>query len=195
MRTMIRNGAVLTIASVLFAIGLNVFLVPSQIVAGGFTGLAIILNILYKLPVGTTVIILNIPFLIANAFAYGKNYIKRAFIGVMITGISSEILSHLDAVVQNRIFNAIVGGAVMGVAMGLIFLLGYTTGGTDLIATLVRFKFKNLRLGSALFLCDLAIIILALAVTGDIYGVGLAFISIFIQSIIINLIMKKQIAR
>ncbi|MBE6606296.1 MAG: YitT family protein [Ruminococcaceae bacterium] len=194
MSTKIRNALILTIASILFAIGLNVFLVPSQIVAGGFTGLAIILNILFKLPVGTTVIILNIPFLIANAFVYGKNYIKRAFIGVMITGISSEILSHLEAVVQNRIFNATAGGAVMGVAMGLIFSLGYTTGGTDLIATLVRIKFKNLRLGSALFLCDLVIIILALIVTSDMYGVGLAFISIFIQSIIINFIIKRQIA-
>lgn len=194
MKTWVKNLLTLVIASIMFAIGLNVFLVKSEIVAGGFTGIAIILNILFNMPVGTTVIILNIPFIILNAYFYGKKYVKNAFIGVMITGVTSQLLSHLGEIVSNRIVNATFGGAIMGFAMGLIFSLGYTTGGTDLIATLVRLKFKNLRLGSALFICDLAIIILALMVTQDMYGVALALLSIFIQTLIINYIMKNQVA-
>ncbi len=194
MNTKIRRGIILTVASIMFAIGLNVFLVPSEIAAGGFTGIAIILNILFRMPVGTTVIILNLPFLAANALVHGKGYIKRAFIGVMITGASSELLSHLSAVATNRVLNALVGGAVIGAGMGLIFSLGYTTGGTDLVATLIRVKFKNLRLGTALFICDLVVIILALIVTRDLYGVLLAFLSIFIQTLIINFVMKISAA-
>lgn len=194
LRSKARAAAILLISSVMFAIALNVFLLPSEIVSGGFSGIAIILNILFNFPIGFTVILLNIPFLTANAIIYGKEYIKRAFVGVMLTGTMSELLSHLGAMTQNRIVNAAFGGALIGAAMGLIFSLGYTTGGTDLAATLIRIKYKNLKLGTAIFLCDFAIIAAALAVTGDIYGVVLAVISVFIQTVVINFIMKRKTA-
>ena len=192
LRSKARVAAMLVISSVMFAIALNVFLLPSEIVSGGFSAIAIILNILFDFPVGLAVILLNIPFLTANALIYGKGYVKRAFVGVMLTGTTSELLSHLGAMTQNRIVNASFGGALIGAAMGFIFSLGYTTGGTDLAATLIRLKYKNLKLGTAIFLCDFAIIAAALAVTGDVYGVVLALISILIQTVVINFIMKSE---
>ena len=194
LRSKARVAAMLVISSVMFAIALNVFLLPSEIVSGGFSGIAIILNILFDFPVGLAVILLNIPFLTANALIYGKGYVKRALVGVMLTGTTSELLSHLGAMTQNRIVNASFGGALIGAAMGFIFSLGYTTGGTDLAATLIRLKYKNLKLGTAIFLCDFAIIAAALAVTGDVYGVVLALISILIQTVVINFIMKSETA-
>ncbi|MBQ7822212.1 MAG: YitT family protein, partial [Clostridia bacterium] len=161
MRRRVREAVILFLSSVMFALALNVFLIPSEIVAGGFSGLAIILNILFNMPVGFTVILLNIPFLAANARLHGKGYIKRAFIGVMLTGIMSEFLSDLGQISDNRVVNAVLGGALMGASLGCIFALGYTTGGTDLAATLIRVKYSSLGLGTALFICDFAIIMLA----------------------------------
>ena len=73
-----RSLAALILSSVLFGIAMNMFLIPSEIVAGGFSGLAIIFSILFEFPVGITVIFLNIPFLAANAKISGLPFIKKA---------------------------------------------------------------------------------------------------------------------
>ncbi len=191
MRARAREVVTLFLAAVLFALSLNVFLSPSQIVAGGFSGIAIILNILFDFPVGISVILLNIPFLIANARVQKKGYIRRAFIGVLLTGLTSQALSGVGSITQDRVVNALIGGVLMGISLGLIFSLGYTTGGTDLAATLIRVRFDRLKLGTALFICDSVVIITALIVTRDVYGVALALASIYVQTLIIDAVMLK----
>jgi uncharacterized membrane-anchored protein YitT (DUF2179 family) len=181
----------LILAAVLFAIALNGFLLPSRIVAGGFSGLAVIFDILFGFPIGISVILLNIPFLIANTKIYGKSYIKKALVGVIITAVSCEIFVVNNSFFESRVINSLVGGALMGVSLGLIFSLGYTTGGTDLAASLIRAKFCSLSIGTAIMICDFAVIILALAVTGDVYGVALALASIYVQSAVIDAVMKR----
>ena len=179
------------LAAVLFAIALNGFLLPSRIVAGGFSGLAVILDILFDLPVGVSVIVLNIPFLLANIRIHGRGYIKRALTGVLMTAITCEIFVISKGFFESRIINALVGGALMGISLGLIFSLGYTTGGTDLAASLIKARFRSLSFGTAIMLCDFAVIILALIVTADVYGVALALASIYIQSTVIDAVMKR----
>lgn len=191
MRARSRQRVTFILAAVLFAIALNGFLLPSQIVAGGFSGLAVILNILFDLPVGISVMLLNIPFLIANVKIHGKGYIRKALTGVIITSLSCEIFVISKSFFESRVINALVGGMLMGISLGLIFSLGYTTGGTDLAASLIRARFCSLSIGTAIMICDFAVIILALAVMGDIYGVALALASIYLQSIVIDVIMKR----
>lgn len=186
-----KKRLIFILAAILFAIALNGFLLPSKIVAGGFSGLAVILDILFDFPVGISVIVLNIPFLIANLRIHGRGYIKRALTGVLMTAISCEIFSVGKSFFESRIVNALVGGTLMGISLGLIFSLGYTTGGTDLAASLIKAKFSDVSFGTAIMLCDFAVIILALIVTGDVYGVALALASIYIQSTVIDAVMKR----
>lgn len=182
------------LSSVLFGISMNMFLVPSQIVSGGFSGLAIVLNIVINVPVGITVIVLNLPFLYLNSRVFGLSYIKRAIVGVLLCGLFTEVFAGIEPIFDNRIINAVLGGVVIGCSMGVLFSIGYTTGGTDLVASLIREKVKLLSLGNAIFLGDLAVILIALTVTRDIFGVILALSSIFIQTRTIDYIMKKLAA-
>ncbi len=182
------------LSSVLFGISMNMFLVPSQIVSGGFSGLAIVLNIVINVPVGITVIVLNLPFLYLNSRVFGLSYIKRAIVGVLLCGLFTEVFTGIEPIFDNRIINAVLGGVVIGCSMGVLFSIGYTTGGTDLVASLIREKVKLLSLGNAIFLGDLAVILIALTVTRDIFGVILALSSIFIQTRTIDYIMKKLAA-
>ena len=194
MRTKIRLYLTVFLSSILFGIGMNMFLVPSRIVSGGFSGLALVLNIIINVPVGITVILLNLPFLYMNSRVFGLSYIKRALAGVLLCGLFTQLFSGIGTVSDNRVLNAIVGGVVVGCAMGVMFSVGYTTGGTDLVASLITEKIKLLSFGNAIFLGDLVIILFALIVTRDLFGVVLAIMSIFIQTRTINYIMKRLAA-
>ena len=179
------------LSSVLFGISINMFLVPSQIVSGGFSGLAIILNMVINVPVGITVIVLNLPFLYLNSRVFGLKYIKKAIVGVLLCGLFTEIFSGVEPIFNNRTINAVLGGVVIGCAMGVLFSIGYSTGGTDLVANLISEKIKLISFANAIFIGDLLVIILALTVTQDFFGVILAVSSIFIQMRTIDYIMKK----
>ena len=92
---------------------------------------------------------------------------------------------------DDRLLNSIIGGAIVGCAMGVMFSVGYTTGGTDLVASLLREKIKILSFGTAIFIGDLTVILFALFVTKDFSGVILAVVSIFVQGRTIDYVMKK----
>lgn len=194
MRTKVRLYITVLLSSLLFGLSMNMFLVPSRIVSGGFSGLAIVLNIVINVPVGITVIFLNLPFLYLNSRVFGLSYIKRAIAGVLLCGLFTEVFSGVGQIFDSRIINAIMGGAVIGCSMGVLFSIGYTTGGTDLVASLIREKIKILSLGNAIFLGDLTVVLLALVVTRDLFGVILALTSIFVQTRTIDYIMKKLAA-
>ncbi len=194
MRVKLRLYLTVLLSSLLFGLGMNMFLIPSRIVSGGFSGLALVLNIMINVPVGITVILLNLPFLYMNSRVFGLSYIKRAMAGVLLCGFFTQIFTGVEAVSDNRVMNALIGGAVVGCAMGVMFSVGYTTGGTDLVASLITEKVKLLSFGNAIFLGDLAIVLFALTVTRDLFGVILAVTSIFIQTRTIDYIMKRLAA-
>lgn len=193
MNSTARRYTSLICASFLFAIALDAFLLPARIASGGFSGIAVILNVLFDFPIGVTVILLNIPFLIMNKRHRPRGYITRAVVGVILTGTLSELLSDIGSPIASRSLNAVVGGALSGVSMGMILALGYTTGGTDLAAALLTIKLKRLKLASALFLCDAAVVVAALVFLGDLSGSLLALLSIAVQSVFISLMLKKAV--
>lgn len=187
-----RCAVKLLFASIVFALGLNVFLLPSQIVAGGFSGVAVVLNVLFGVPTGLTVIMLNIPFLILNAKYCHDGKIMQALIGAVSTGTFAQLFSSLEPVSDDRVFNAAVGGVVVGAAMGLIFSLGYTTGGTDLAAALIVLKSKRIGIAGALMLCDLLVVSLSLFVRSEIEEVFLGLLGILSQTLMIETAMKQK---
>lgn len=184
----------LIFASVLFGIGMNAFIIPCEVVAGGFSGVALIFNLIFGSPVGLTVILLNLPFLAANAAVYGFGYIKRAFIGVFLTGGFTELFDRAKPMMPGRLSGALLGGAFVGVAMGMIFSLGYSTGGTDLAASLIcRTRFGGrLSLGMLIFVCDALIIAGGYAAVRDSDGALLAVICVIVQSFFIDAVMKRR---
>lgn len=190
MNDKIKTPIILILASVLFAFGINMFLVPSQVVAGGFTGLAHVINIVFDLPIGIMVVLLNIPFLIANSRILGKIFLKKAIIGVLLSGLMTDIFKP-EPIINNRLLNAIFGGALLGFSMGTMFSLGYTTGGTDFVATLIREKNKKISVGRAIFYGDFFIILLSFFVVKDFLGVLLAVISIYVQTRTIDITMNR----
>ncbi len=171
------------LASAVFALGFNWCYVPNGIAFGGLTGVGQIVNAaLPWAPIGSVVILLNIPlFLLGWRLLGGRLLVTSLF----AMAASSAAIDVLDSLYQFRpmepLLACIYGGVLIGAALGTIFLQGATTGGTDLIARLLKLPLPWLPVGKLLMAVDLIVIVaVALAfrsLDSALYGVVSLYIS------------------
>lgn len=176
--------------SVMFSLAMNMFLLPANIILGGMTGIATVLNILFNTPVGLMIIVLNIPLFVANTFAFGTRFLRRTLIGVVATSVATDVLTFFPATTEDPLICAILGGITMGAGVGVMMTRGYTTGGTDLIACLLRIKLKNVSMGTIIMITDIMIIVGAAFVTGDYTSIFYSVICAFSAGRVLDMMIS-----
>jgi len=189
-RKSISRTAALILGSVLFAMSLNMFLLPAEIVLGGMTGISTVINIFFGFPVGVMIIILNIPLVAANAVLFGKGFLGRTMVGIITTCAACDIITFFPVTETDPLMCSILGGAVMGAAMGIILSRGFSTGGTDLIAVLVRRKMRNISTGKIIMICDFLIIIGAAVITGNYGGLFYSAVCTWISGQVLDMVLS-----
>lgn len=178
----------IVLASVIYAIGFDWCLIPTQIVSGGLTGVAQIVNSLAPaLPVGTLVVLMNIPLFLLGWRLLGWRTLVTTLLAM---AASSLLLDGIGAIYafpsMDPLLAAIFGGALVGLALGMVFQQGATTGGTDLIARLLKLKLAWLPMGKLLLIIDLLVILASAAVFRNIYSALYGMIALFISSKVID---------
>lgn len=178
------------IGSALFAAGFQFFLYPNSIIVGGVSGIAMIVNYLTDLPVGVMNIVLNIPLFIIAWRQFGTKFVIGSFVGMMLSSVFVDLFALVSYSPTNDMLLAcIIGGAIKGLGMGIIYYAGATTGGTDIIAKFVRLKYPYINFGTLILLTD-AIIILAFAIIfHKVEGAMYAVIAMFVVSRVIDLVL------
>ena len=134
------------------------FLVPNNIAPGGLTGVTTILHYLYKLPVGLTSLIMNLPLFIISFRSIGKVFALRSLIGLLLFSAAIDLLGFAP-VTDNTLLSALFGGMLLGAGLGLILRSNATTGGTDMIAKLLHKRFPFISVPAILFSIDSVVII------------------------------------
>ena len=171
------------IGSVLVATGVSIFIAPNDIAAGGFTGIATILHSLFKIPVGSSVLILNIPIFIVGANKFGLKFIYKTIIATLIMTLLIDLFAlYLPVYKGEKMLCSIFGGLLIGIGLGIIFLRDATTGGVDIIAKLIRIKYSHFSIGSIILVLDATVIIASAIVYKHIENALFAVIAIFVQS-------------
>lgn len=146
----------------IWACGLNVFLFPNQIVSGGVSGLAAALGLFFPLPVGGLIILLNLPIFFFAVLKKGVKYSAVTFGVMTFTSFLVDISAlFLPVFTEDRLFSALLGGVLCGGGLGLIYLRGFTTGGSDLLASLLSDHFPTLSYGRLILILDLAVVSVA----------------------------------
>ena len=178
------------IGSALFAAGFQFFLYPNSIIVGGVSGIAMIINYLTDLPVGVMNIVLNIPLFIIAWRQFGTKFVIGSFVGMMLSSVFVDLFALVSYSPTNDMLLAcIIGGAIKGLGMGIIYYAGATTGGTDIIAKFVRLKYPYINFGTLILITD-AIIILAFAIIfHKVEGAMYAVIAMFVVSRVIDLVL------
>ena len=144
LRTAIFNFALLTAGAALLAINLNLFLVPSDIAPGGVSGSAIIINSITGWPIGLTMLVLNIPMMIIGFRHLGRfHFLVRTLYAVLLYNVGVDLLAQWlprGGITDDTLLNALYGGVVGGLGMGLVYRGGGTTAGTGILGRVLQMK-------------------------------------------------------
>ncbi len=182
----------LTIGVFVMAIGINSFLSPFNIAPGGVTGFAVAVKSLTGIEIYTTNIAVNIPLFIISLLILGTSFGWRT---LYATGMLSVFLKIIPFKIpcNNLILAAILGGIFVGFGIGTVFSSGGTTGGTDLIATIVKHYIPKLKVTNLMMLVDGMIIIFAVIVEKNFVIAIASIISMLTLTRVIAFILEKNI--
>ena len=159
------------------AVGVWCFIEPCRIAPGGASGIALLLNYLVHIPVGTLTLLVNIPLLIASWMLLDRKMTVRTIRTVVIMTVCLDyvIAPIMSQYVGDRLISSAFGGILVGAGMALIFMRGSTTGGGDILAKLLQKRFPWMQTGYAIMVIDLVIISLSIPVFGGLedalYGI------------------------
>lgn len=159
---------------------------PCGLVIGGFSGIAIIVRKLTHpfidggIPLGVTTFVLNIPFFIISWFKMGKAFVKRTFVATVFLSLWLMILPQYSLTGNDYMLTAIAGGVTGGAGIGLVLSVGTTTGGTDMVATLLQKKIPYISVAQIMVVVDAAIVLASSGLFG-VFSIIYAGISLFIQ--------------
>ena len=169
------------IGSIIFAVGVNVFTTPNEIAPGGVTGIATMLHSMTGMQMGTLTFLLNIPLVLLGLFVIGKRFtistFRTLFILSLITNITEDFL---PVYVNNVLVASIFGGAAIGIGMGIIFLRGSTTGGTDILGRVLLRHFQHIPLGKILLAIDFVIVTFAAIYYGTLDAALYALVAVYV---------------
>ena len=174
----------------IYAISVNSFTAPNNIAPGGASGLAIVINYLYNLPIVILTIIINIPLFIIGFFKLGKRGVLKSFIAMILSSVIIDLtVPFLPVFSGDHLLAAIYGGVLTGFGLSLVFMRDATTGGTDLAARLIQQGAPHMSMGRLIMFIDLIIVAISAIVYKEMESALYAIITIFVSGQIIDGIM------
>ena len=173
-----------------YALSVSFFTAPNNIAPGGVTGLATMLHHLIHTPIGTMVLLLNIPLFIWGAIESGFRFLLRTIAATALASGFIDLFALIGFSYRgDRIIAALFGGILSGAGLGLIFLRGGSTGGTDIIARNLHQRLPYISVGSIVLLSDAVVVALSAIVYGSIENALYAVIAIFTSSKLIDAVV------
>lgn len=189
-KKVIKEYLFITLGCIAMAIGVSLFLLPNELSTGGFSGIATILYYLFKFPLGTTILILNIPLLLVAYFKIGKRLFFRSIYGTIIFSILVDIFDKIEPATHDKFLGCIYGGIMMGIGTAIVLRYKASTGGSDLLSYVIRAYKPQYRTSNLILMTDTIIITVNVFFFRTI-EVGLySAIAIFLMGKMIDLIFE-----
>lgn len=173
------------------AFSFNLFCVPDNLASTGIGGLSIVINNFIKIDTSLFVGVVNIFLIILSFIFLGKDDTYKTILGALIYPVMLKLTSYITSLIDlssvDLLIKAIIGGIINGVGLGMVFKTGYTTGGTDIIESILG-KYLKISMDKAIIMVDGVVV----ALTGLVFGVEhliYAFVILIFQSIYSNQFM------
>ena len=178
------------IGSSIMAIGVSLFLLPNQLSSGGIAGIATITYYLLKIPMGTMILIINIPLFLFSFFKIGKSFFIKSLIGTISLSYFIDLFDQFEQLTQDRLLACIYGGILMGLGTAILLKANSSTGGSDLISFIIKEYKPSIRPSNVITLIDIGIIALNVIFFREI-EIGLySAIAIYIMGKIIDILFE-----
>ena len=184
----IKKYLVLIIGSLIYSAGLEIFLVPNNIIDGGVVGISIMASYLTGIPFGVYMVVLNLPFLYLGYKQIGKTFAISTIVSIIALSVFSEFLEPVPQITQDYFLAAIFGGIIAGAGVGLVIRQGGSLDGTEITAIILDRK-TSFSVGEVVMFFNLFI----LGAAGFVFGWDKAMYSLvayFIISKMIDVVLK-----
>lgn len=169
-RLLLRNLLMIAVGSAIFSLGFDLFLEPSGISCGGVSGIAMLIVYATKskfLTVGILSALINLPLFFFGYHKIGKLFFFGSLLGMVVTSVGFDLFARILPIPKTEpLVAAIFGGVIIGAGLGIVFIAGASTGGVDIVARLLKLKFRNFPIGKILLCMDLCTAV----ATGIVYG-------------------------
>lgn len=171
------------IGCVLYGLSTRLFLAPNSIIAGGVTGLSVMINLLnHAFPIGLVTIALNLPILALALKFCGLRFVAKCLLTITVLGIATDLLTVLPALDTDPILACLYGGVCQGLGIGLFVKSEFSSGGTELLGRMVSQWIKVLKIPICVAILDGIIVVLGSIVTQNINNMLYALIVIFVST-------------
>ncbi|WP_175989702.1 YitT family protein [Bacillus sp. Marseille-Q1617] len=135
-KEMAKRVILITLGAIIMGVGLEIFLVPNNVIDGGIVGISIILSHLTGLKLGLYIFILNIPFFFIGYKQIGKTFAFSTLYGIIILSVTTIFLHPVPAFTQDILLASLFGGIVLGIGVGMVIRYGGSLDGTEILAIL-----------------------------------------------------------
>lgn len=161
-----KQYAIITLGCLLYSLGISLFIQPANLTAGGMTGISLIIYKLTGFNTGYSIIILNVPMIILGFVFLGWKFIVSTGYATVVSGLLMRLWEfafgekalNLLPFTDNVLVNCVIGAVLFAIGMGLIFRMGASTAGTDIIIKILRKKFRHVKTSTLSMMTDLIIV-------------------------------------
>lgn len=186
----IKEGLGTLLGAAVMALGTSLFLLPNQLSSGGFAGIATIAYYFLNIPMGTTIIAINIPLFIIAVYRLGKSFCLKSLLGTISFSIFIDIFDKFTPLTNDRFLACIYGGIVIGLGTAILLNSNSSTGGSDLLSFIARSFKPDLRMSNIIIIIDTVIVVLNMIFFKEI-EIGLySAIAIYLMGKIIDIVFE-----
>ena len=179
---------IVTLGCMIMAFNINYFFLGNKLAQGGVGGLSLILHYLSHIDISYIYFGLNVPLIIAAYIFLGKEFVVKTLYATVVLTISLKIFGNFREPLDEILMASILGGALNGIGIGIVFYAGGSTGGTDIIAKIIN-KYYGIALGKVLLAMDFIILSLVAFIFGKIIFMY-TLISLVVTAKIVDLIQE-----
>jgi uncharacterized membrane-anchored protein YitT (DUF2179 family) len=148
------------IGAFIMAMAVSLFLLPNELSSGGFSGIATIIYYILKIPMGVTIVALNIPLFIFATFKIGRLFLAKSIIGTISLSLFIDLLDKVKAFTNDKFLACVYGGILTGIGTALILRANASTGGSDLVSIIIKEYKPMYRTGNLITIIDFIIVAL-----------------------------------
>ena len=191
LKTNLRNLALSIIGPIITAFAISIFYTPNKIVSGGVSGISTILYHLLKIEPGVSFAVINAVFLLISFRVIGKEFVFKTLVGASLISIFVQFFSAFPPLTDDIVLATIFGSILYGLGIGITFLSGSSTGGTDILSRLLQHYFPHMKIGKLLLFVDAAVIVSSLIAFRQIDLALWGIIALFLSTFAVDFLIQK----
>ncbi len=186
---LLRNLLMITLGCAVFALGFDLFLEPAGFNCGGVSGVAMLIDYAVDIPwltVGILSAVINLPLFFGGYKKIGKYFFFTSLYGMLCNSVFFDLFSYLPIPKVEPMLAVLFGGVMIGAGLGVVFLAGASTGGIDIVARLLKLKFRNFPIGKIILVFDLCTAVATGIVYRQVSNTLYSAVTLYLSSVVLD---------